>query len=176
MVNITIPGKNQEDADRKADEMQEEILAKQHAGPDFLMCRHGKRDWRGADPVCAFDESGKFREWNWNCILMSKVRSLMGHWAKPGSTSGHYWFDDDQNYGVLYIPSWIDRKQVDSYLMGAFVLLDWYKSRGRTDSFRILQRDIVRQGTEKDAEEIVRLYAEEIAKTFEDDEGVEVEE
>ena len=88
---------------------------------------------------------------------MSQVRCLMGQgWLGPNEgMPGNYWWDDDQNYGVLYIRSWMHQKETDSYLSGAFVILDWYKSRGATDSFRILQGDTIRQGTEKDAEEIV---------------------
>ena len=132
------------------------ILKKQHADPDFLLCRHGEKDWNGADPCCAFDESGKFREGNWNCQLMAEIRHLCSPWNE--AAPGHYFWSDDQYYGVLYVSSWIDRTEVDSYLLGAFILLDWYKSRGATDSFRILQRNVVREGTEKDAQEIVRIY------------------
>ncbi len=157
----------------------ERMLAEQRAGVNYLLCRHGEKDWNGGDPECAFDEHGKFREDNWNCFLMVKVRCLMGQgWfgSREEGMPGYYWWDEDQNYGVLYIRSWMHQKETDSYLNGAFVLLDWYKSRGATDSFRILQGDIVRQGTEGDAEEIVRLYAETIAKMYEDDEELEVDE
>jgi len=159
MPTIMIPGKDEEEAQRLANEEEKRILNKQHADTDFLLCRHGEKDWSGADPRCAFDEDGTFREHNWNCFLIGKVRSLMGQWHEKAP--GHYWWDDDQNYGVLYIPSWIniDQKQIDSYLQGCFILLDWYKSRGRTDSFRILRGDVIREGNEKDAKELVKLYS-----------------
>ncbi len=152
------------------------MLTEQRADPNYLLCRHGEKDWNGGDPECAFDKEGKFREDNWNCFLMSKVRCLMGQrWfgSREDTMPGYFWWDEDQNYGVLYIRSWINRKEIDSYLNGAFVLLDWYKSRGRTESFRILQGDTIRQGTEEDAQEIVRLYTETIAKAYEDDEEEE---
>lgn len=90
---------------------------------------------------------------------MGKVRELMGQWAdNPNDVPGHYWWDDDQNYGVLYIHSWLYGKPVNSHLRGVFVLLDWYKSRGATDNFRILSGNTIRGGTEDDAKEIVRIY------------------
>jgi len=168
-ANVFIPGETIEEAQRKADEEERKMLAKQHADPDFLLCRHGKKEWRGSDPCCAFDEDGKFRERNWNCRLMSKIRSLMGQWADDeDNVPGHYWWDEDQNYGVLYIPAWlnIEKKQIDSYLLGCFILIDWYKSRGKTDSFRVLEGDKIRQGTEGDALEIARIFKDAIKQLW----------
>ncbi len=156
LPTIMMPGKDKKEDQEKVDRELKKMIEKQHADPDFLFCRHGEKDWMGADPCCAFNEDGTFRENNWSCVLMSKVRDLMGQWSD--SAYGHCWWDDDQHYGVLYIQSWVHGKEVDSYLQGTFVLLDWYKSRGKTDSFRILQGDVVREGTEKDALEIVKIY------------------
>lgn len=137
---------------------EKEILEHQRADPDFLLCRHGKKEWKGCDPVCAFDEDGKFRENNWNCHLMNKVRSLMGQWVPDEDKApGNYWWDDDQSYGILFVPSFV--KEIDSYLQGTFILVDWYKSRGKTDSFRILQGDTIREGTEADAQELTKIYS-----------------
>jgi len=168
MPTIIIPGKDKEEAQRFADEEEKRILKKQHADPDFLLCRHGEKDWGGADPCCAFDEDGAFREHNWNCFLMSKVRSLMGQWTDEDKAPGNYWWDDDQSYGVLLIPSFVN--EIDSHLRGCFVLIDWYKSRGKTDSFRILRGDTLRNGTEKDAQELVSLYSVYLDKLYSEDE------
>ena len=156
MPAIMIPGKNQKEADRFAKEEEARILAKQYSDPDFILCRHGEKDWSGADPCCAFNENGTFREHNWNCFLMNKIRVLMGQ--QDESAPGQCWWDDDQNYGVLYVSTWADGIWGESYLKGCFILMDWYKSRGATDSFRILEGDTIRLGTEKDAEELIRLY------------------
>ena len=142
--------------ENRAEEEERNILKSQHASPDFILCRHGKKDWKGADPSCAFDKHGNFRDNNWSCFLMNKVRGLMGQWEE--NSYGHYWWDDDQYYGVLYIQSWIDGRETDSYLQGSYILVDWYKSRGATDSFMILRGYRIHNGTEKDAKEIVRLY------------------
>jgi len=141
----------------EASRIERKMLESQRLDPDFLLCRHGKKDWSGMDPVCAFDEDGKFRENNWSCRLMSKVRTLMGQWNE--ATPGNYWWDDDDSHGVLYVTSEVGRKEVDSYLRGCYVLIDWYKSRGKTDNFRILQGDTIREGTEADALELTRIYS-----------------
>jgi len=147
------------------DKWEQDSLRRQHNDPDFLLCRHGVKYWTGDDPCCAFDEAGNFRENNWNCFLMTKVRELCGQWDEDAP--GNCWWDEDQYYGVIYIPTWFAGEEVKSPLRGCFVLMDWYKSRGRTDSFRILAGDIVRQGTEEDAEEIAGIfedYLEEVAR------------
>jgi len=167
MPTIMIPGKDKEEAQKRADEEEERMLEKQHTDPDFLLCQHGKKDWSGMDPVCAFDEIGRFRKNNWNCILMSKVRALMGQWAPDKyNAPGNYYWDDDQSYGVLLVPSFDN----DSYLGGTFVHLEWYKSRGRTDNFRILQGDVIREGTETDAQELTRIYSAYLDDLYSEDE------
>ena len=56
-----------------------------------MLCRHGKKDWNGSDPKCAFDEEGKFREENWNCFLLTAVRGLMNQYRmKMGSVPMEY--------------------------------------------------------------------------------------
>ena len=147
---------------KNANDIEREIVEKQHADPNFLLCRHREKDWSGADPECGFNEDGTFRESNWRCWLLSQVRSLMGQYDEEAP--GQCWWDDDQNYGVLYVSTWADGVWGESYLKGCFILMDWYKSRGATDSFRVLEGNIVRLGTEKDAEELVRLYSQFIEK------------
>lgn len=176
MPTIMIPGKDKEEAQERANEEEKKMLEQQHADPDFLLCRHGKKDWSGMDPVCAFGQDGKFRENNWNCLLMSKVRALMGQcWflSDYKNAPGHWWWDDDDSHGVLYVASEVDKKEVDSYLQGCYVLIDWYKSRGKTDSFRILQRDIIRAGIEADALELTRIYSAYLGELYLEDQEAE---
>ena len=74
---------------------------------------------------------------------------------------GVCWWDEDQYQGVLYLPygdNWGDEERKE--LLGAIVLMGWYKSRGCTDSFNILSRGVVREGTEQDAVRILEIMKE----------------
>lgn len=152
MPTIMIPGKDKDEAQKLADEEEKRILKAQHANPAFLLCRHGKKDWAGADPNCAFGEDGFFKQDNWSCLLMSEVRGLCSQWSDDGS--GTNLWHDDSYIGVIPI-------QDDTYespLSGRFAILTWYKSRGRTDGFWITDGYEMRVGHEGDAEEILRLH------------------
>jgi len=123
-----------------------------------MLCRHGEKHWNGSDPECAFDEEGVFRDNNWNCFLLNTVRSLMNQDDDEGCPYGKCWWDADEYQGVLYLPcgdNWWDEERGD--LLGAVVLMTWYKSRGRTGTFRIVSRNTIREGTEKDAIEILKI-------------------
>lgn len=58
---------------------------------------------------------------------------------------------------------------IDNPLRGAIVVLDWYKSRGATDDFRIVEGDSIRKGTEMDAVMLVELFSEFIEKGDKDE-------
>lgn len=94
-----------------------------------MKCRHGKKDWTGQDPKCAFDEDGNFLKDNWNCILLDKLRN----------DANEIWSEDNHCAILPY--------------SGEFIILSYYKHRGRTNGFWILSEDEIRQGTEKEAEE-----------------------
>jgi hypothetical protein len=127
-----------------------------------MLCKHGEKHWKGDDPVCAFDENGEFTNDNWNCFLLNTVRGLMNQWKDETDSDycpyGKCFMDYPDTYtGVLYIPcddNWWDDERDD--LLGALVVMDWYKSRGRTDSFRIVTYKGIREGTEQDAIEILK--------------------
>ena len=83
------------------------------------MCKEcGKRGktWEGSDPVCAFDFEGKFQD-NWNCATLNIIRENVEH------------MDDVYH-------SFDERLAVLPY-DGLFLLLGWYKNRGRVDAFMI---------------------------------------
>ena len=141
-------------------------MSNDSSGQTKILCRHGEKHWNGSDPECAFDEEGKFREENWNCFLLNTVRSLMNqHFfvddVDTDCPYGKCWWDEDSYQGVLYLPCgdnwWNDERDE---LKGAVVLMTWYKSRGRTDTFQIVSRNTVREGTEKDAVAILEIMKE----------------
>jgi len=113
-----------------------------------MLCRHGEQDWCDSAPECAFTEDGRFTGDNWNCALMNALRELVSPSREEPFPYGASFWDEDMNTGVIYVP---DPDFEGGELRGALVVLEWYKSRGRTDSFRIVKDGKVRVGTEEDA-------------------------
>ena len=99
----------------------------------------------GGEPKCAFTTlKGNFTSKNWNCKLMNDLRTLL---------------EDDRIYSedesaVLRAIPYNDNE--DEYI-GDYVLLTWYKNRGKTDGFWIVMSNIIRKGTEEECKEIIRL-------------------
>ena len=79
-------------------------------------CEERGKTWDGDDPVCSFDENGNFKD-NWNCATLNKIRDIMIQ-----EDNVHYSFNE--KLGVLTYG-------------GLFLVLGWYKNRGRVDSFMI---------------------------------------
>jgi len=79
-------------------------------------CQKRGKNWKGDDPRCAF-KSGFFSEDNWNCATMNKLRAC----------DGFQTFSEDNSCMVLPFE-------------GNFIVLKWYKSRGRID-FAVILND-----------------------------------
>src|SRR5512143_2222550 len=76
---------------------------------------------RNSDPRrCAFDEAGLFTGDNWTCGTMLALRDLV----RDPFTGGSICQANDSSVGVIPIPGW-DRDE------RGFILLEWYKHRGR---------------------------------------------
>lgn len=75
-------------------------------------CKARGKTWEGADPNCAF-EDGEFSSDNWNCATMNKLRDLCGDEITV--------WNEDCNACIL---------KTDEC---GYVLLSWYKQRGRTE-------------------------------------------
>jgi hypothetical protein len=73
------------------------------------------KTWQGDGPVCAFP-NGRFVTRNWMCATMGALRDVAAESAA---------YSDDQYAALL---PWD----------GSFVLLGWYKSRGRTEVARVI--------------------------------------
>jgi len=101
--------------------------------------------------VCAFDENGKFKD-IWSCETMIKLRGLCGEDEEERAGTFHY-RDDFQNgtIGVLSIP---ENDELSGYLV-----MNWYKSRGRTDRAHIMDEDNEpKEITLEQAEKIISLF------------------
>lgn len=74
------------------------------------------KTWKGDNPKCAF-KSGTFDADNWNCATANALRSA----AQVRAYNG-----DEDTCAVLPLPEDYDHA-------AGFVVLSWYKSRGRVD-------------------------------------------
>lgn len=87
---------------------------------DCPLCKERGKTWQGGNPVCAFT-SGVFDSNNWNCATASKIRSLV--------IDDAIW-NEDQYCAIKPV---LD--------CGEFLLVSWYKRRGRTDGIWIVKDD-----------------------------------
>lgn len=81
-------------------------------------CEKRGKTWEGDDPKCAFDEEGWFHPNNWNCASMGALRL----WADENNKIT---YSDDNSCAVL---------PFDGY----FIVLAWYKRRGKTDWAKLI--------------------------------------
>jgi len=105
-------------------------LAEAERDPNFVpdpkacpACKKRGKTWMGEDPDCAF-MTGEFDPDNWNCATMNALRSL------EEIPQARRWCCDDQS--LLVFP-----------LEGEFIILSWYKNRGRTDGAWMLYSDLI---------------------------------
>jgi hypothetical protein len=84
-------------------------------------------DWDGDKPKCAFDDNGIFTTLNWNCGTMNKLRRIVEE-TQVYSNDSH----------SALIPIEYEGKEEDNFVYADFILLNWYKSRGRTDLAKII--------------------------------------
>lgn len=85
-------------------------------------CRERTKDWVGSDPKCGFNADGTFVTLNWNCATLNVLRQA----AEEGRNEPLW--HDDSNVVVLPAPENEDGSG------GNFIILRWYKRRGRTDA------------------------------------------
>ena len=81
-------------------------------------CEKRGKQWNGDNPVCGFN-NGKFNPENWNCASLNKLRAYC-------RDHGYSYRDDVNNasIGVFPIP--------DNDIISGYIVMTWYKSRGRT--------------------------------------------
>lgn len=95
------------------------MTAEQEVEPfQCVECARRGKTWQGSDPKCAFPGGGVFSPGNWNCALMSKLRDMT-------RICGSVTYSEDTNCGV--VPFY-----------GSFVVLVWYKNRGRVDAAHVV--------------------------------------
>lgn len=87
-------------------------------------CESRVKNWNGDDPECGFDILGNFKVDNWKCDTLSRFRKIA--YDKDYDVYG----GSDQN-GCM-IPDG----------NGNFIVMTWYKSRGKTDTLHIINNNI----------------------------------
>lgn len=97
-------------------------------------CLERGKIWNGSDPKCAF-ETGVFRSDNWMCATMGELRRIVDEKA----------IYNEEQYGAM-IP-------ISEY--GEFLVMSWYKRRGRTDLALFIHDENYTPITIKQAEEII---------------------
>lgn len=99
-------------------------------------CKNRVKDWEGSDPICAFTK-GFFAvgDDNWNCATMNALRSVVFNDI----------YSEDQSFASLSVPD-----------EPAFVVLSWYKSRGKTDFAAVIFPKGVQPLTVEIAEAVIK--------------------
>lgn len=100
-------------------------------------CSERGKTWNGDDPKCAF-EGKVFNKDNWNCAAMNKLRSI----AEDNTVVLR---DSDENIGIIPYD-------------GVFLVITWYKNRGRCGNAKIMQDEEESVLTYDLAKEIIDYY------------------
>lgn len=104
---------------------------------------------KNSDPrKCAFGDGGLFTTDNWSCVTMLELRKLVEDFERVGSSLCQA---NDSSVGVIPIPDWNRDEQ-------GFVVLEWYKHRGRTPVATVVSDDGIALLTLGLAEALVEFY------------------
>ena len=95
----------------------------------------------GSDPRCAFPylriKDQIFQSENWNCATVNACRSLLAVDA-PMDSNYSTLYSGDNRCGTIILPN------------DEFLILGWYKARGRTNFAQVLDYDRIRFAMEQD--------------------------
>lgn len=105
-------------------------------------CLDRGQTWDGSAPKCAFP-LGLFDADNWNCATMNAIRDIADD--SLASETLHAVWSEDQYAAVL---PW----------EGRFVVLSWYKRRGRTEGAWLLEERSIALLTLGNAEDYLAFH------------------
>lgn len=88
------------------------------------MCQERGQTWAGAPPKCAFPE-GVFVTNNWNCATMNAIRDMV---ERNRFRRFHV---DEERIGLIIAPE-------TERLLPGFVVICWYKNRGKNPVARFM--------------------------------------
>lgn len=112
------------------------------------LCYSREKTWNGDDRNCAFDSCGNFTNDNWNCATMSDLRSL----SEVKQVVNFNNRDDNSagSIGVVIIPDNLDFR--------GYLIMTWYKSRGKCSTALIINDESYEELTEYKALLILNHY------------------
>jgi hypothetical protein len=114
------------------------------------LCEERGKTWEGSDPKCAF-EKGVFTTNNWNCATLNKLRSI--------SRELETYQRDDMSCGSIgYVPMSNDYAPDDFDTYGGYIVMTWYKDRGRTGNALFITDEETIPLTLKHAELAIKTY------------------
>lgn len=87
-----------------------------------MACEKRGKTWNGDDPKCGFTNDGAFDSGNWNCATLNLLRSI-------AEEINQIQYLEDTSLATIPIR---DGKRF------GWIVLSWYKSRGRTSSARFI--------------------------------------
>jgi hypothetical protein len=115
-------------------------------------CKERGKTWNGDDPTCAF-ENGVFSVDNWNCATMNKLRQI--------SRDINTYMRDDMSCGSIgYVPMSNDYASDDFDTLGGYIVMTWYKDRGRTGNAVFMTDDETIPLTLEHAELAIKTFEE----------------
>jgi hypothetical protein len=88
------------------------------------MCEERGKTWEGSNPKCAF-KNGIFTTDNWNCATMNELRRI----SRELDT---YQRDDMSCGSIGYVRMDNNHAPDDFDTYGGYIVMTWYKDRGRT--------------------------------------------
>jgi hypothetical protein len=87
-----------------------------------IACEKRRKTWTGDDPKCGFPNDESFDSGNWNCATLNSLRSI-------AEKLGNIKYMEDISLAVIPVYG-------DEYT--GWIVLSWYKSRGRTSLARFI--------------------------------------
>ncbi|EMT54781.1 hypothetical protein I532_04215 [Brevibacillus borstelensis AK1] len=99
------------------------------------LCVERGKPWSGDDPRCAFERE-TFSPDNWNCATMNALRNI-------AEAQGHTHRDDMGPCSIGFVPFEGDD--------AGYIVMTWYKNRGRTGNAVVMRDSEIRTFTYQDA-------------------------
>jgi hypothetical protein len=100
-----------------------------------LCVKRGKPANFLSEPKCAFDTFGNFVTDNWQCATMGALRDLLEN------TWEHIRSVQDENCGIVPFDIFGSVASKSLPVHTGFLVLQWYKTRGRTNQAYIISPD-----------------------------------
>ena len=102
--------------------------------------------------VCAFDKNGRFREKNWNCMTLQKLRQIATEHRDC------YFHRNDMYAGTIYVLPVPEPDIGIANIQRGYIVLTCYKDRGAVDKAIVINEDEVQSLNLETAEWVIKAY------------------